>query len=82
MIQIPMNGYELLLFGMQIDINRCSADDLLSIEGVGEVTAAKIISSREKMGKFNRIEDLIRIKGIGRKMLNNISRYLCVDCGR
>lgn len=76
----PMDGYERLLLGMRVDINRATEQDLVSIEGIGESIAKRIIEYRSLHGRFERIEDLKRIKGIGKNNLSKISRFVCIDC--
>ena len=48
----------------KININTASKDELMKISGVGESTANKIISYRENK-KFNSIEEIKNIPGIG-----------------
>jgi competence ComEA-like helix-hairpin-helix protein len=50
-----------------ININRCTVDDLLTIEGVGPALARRIIEFREKRGQFRTLEELHEIPGVGRK---------------
>lgn len=78
--ELKMSGYEMLLLGMRIDINSASESDLISVEGIGESLAKKIIEYRAEVGRIERIEELTNIKGIGKKSLAKFSKYLCVDC--
>ena len=50
-----------------IDLNRCTAEDLQQIEGVGPALAHRIIEFRNARGQFSSIRELRRIPGIGRK---------------
>ena len=50
-----------------ININRCTVDDLLTIEGIGPALARRIIEFREKRGRFRSLEELHEVPGIGRK---------------
>ncbi len=47
-----------------ININTAGKDELMSITGVGEVIAGKIIEYR-KTKRFKSIEDIMNVKGIG-----------------
>lgn len=58
-----------------IDLNRATRGELMSIRGVGEVTANRIIESRP----YARVEDLLELSGIGPATLEKISPYLRVD---
>ena len=49
----------------QISLNRASAAELVTLPGVGEATAAAIIAHREANGPFQKVEDLMQVKGIG-----------------
>jgi len=52
-----------------IDINQASAKELQALPGIGPVLAQRIIEERNRIGKFSSIEDLLRVKGIGKKKL-------------
>ena len=41
-----------LVLGMQLNINKVTKDDLLLINGIGEVTAKQILDLRSKLGQF------------------------------
>ncbi len=51
----------------QIDINTASKIDLEKITQIGNATAWKIIWSREELGTFNSVDDLMRVSGLGGK---------------
>ena len=62
--------FSAVLFATPVDINTADAVTLSkNIKGIGIKKAQAIISYREKNGKFNRIEDLVKVKGIGKKLL-------------
>lgn len=60
----------------KININTADEETLMELTGVGPVTAKKIISYRKKHGKFTSAEDLLNIKGIGEKTLENMKPQL------
>ncbi len=74
-----MGNIERLALEMPININQATEDDLLLIQGIGEKTAQKILEFRNKMGRFNKIEELNQIKGIKEKKLSKFKRYLFVE---
>lgn len=51
----------------RININTADSGQLQEITGVGPVTAEKIISYREENGRFDSIEDIKNVSGIGDK---------------
>lgn len=59
----------------QIDINRFNqytVEELIHFNGIGEKTAMAILSYREEHGNFKSFEDLISVKGIGQKKLEQL----------
>jgi competence protein ComEA len=46
-------------------LNRASAKDLESLDGIGPVLAARIIAYRNQNGPFLTVEDLLKVSGIG-----------------
>jgi comEA protein len=60
----------------EIDINRASAEQLTRIPGIGKVMAERIVLFRKEHGPFKRVEDLLKIKGIGEKSFERIRPYV------
>ena len=61
-----------------ININNASETELETLNGIGEATAKKIVEYREKNGKFDTIEDIMEVPGIGESKYNNIKENICV----
>ena len=61
-----------------IDINIASAEELINIKGIGEVTAESIVSYRNEHGYFHSIEELLNIDGIGEKTLDKMREYIFI----
>ncbi len=59
-----------------IDINLANKEELVSIPGIGPVTAERIIRFREDYGAFKTLDDLLKIKGIGPKSLAKMKTYI------
>ena len=51
--------------GGLVNINTASKEKLITLSGIGESTAEKIINYREENGYFNTIDDLMNVPGIG-----------------
>lgn len=62
----------------KVNLNSASKEQLMTLPGVGESKAEKIISYREQTGKFNKPEDIMNISGIKEGMYNKIKDLICV----
>jgi len=56
-----------------VDINRASAEELLSLPGVGEAIASRILAYRNRFGRMDSIYDLLCIPGIGPDLFNKMT---------
>ena len=54
-----------ILAGGEVDINTADKETLMSLSGVGEGFAQKIINYRERNGDFKTVQELTNIRGIG-----------------
>ena len=62
----------------KININTADSTVLQQLNGVGPATAEKIISHRESVGKFKKIEDLKNVSGIGDKTYEKLAAFIKV----
>ena len=49
-----------------VNINSAGVDELVRLPGIGPARAKAIVEMRGKIGGFKKLEDLMRVKGIGR----------------
>ena len=63
---------------LKLDLNAASAEDLQRLPRVGPVMAQRIIAYREQKGGFRRVEELLKIKGIGEKTLAKLRPHLYI----
>ena len=56
----------------KVNINTASADELMTLSGIGESRAEAIIDYRTRYGNFESVDELMNISGIGEKMLAKI----------
>ncbi len=56
----------------KVNLNTATVEQLITIKGIGEKTADKIIDYRTKNGAFTSIDELVNVKGIGEKKLEKI----------
>ena len=60
-------------------INHASMEELRRLPGVGPKRAEAIVALRQRMGRFQRVEDLLRVKGIGRATIRKWRPLLRLD---
>ena len=58
-------NYSELEQNVYVSINKGSLDDLMTLPGIGEKTAYKIIEYRNNYGLFKNKEELKNVSGIG-----------------
>jgi comEA protein len=62
----------------KINLNSATVEQLESLPGVGPAMAKTIVEHRTKVGKFNRIEEIMKVKGIGEKKFQKIKDRLTI----
>ncbi len=62
----------------KIDINNADVEALKTLHGVGPVIARRIIEYRKTHGRFNTIEEIKNVKGIGEKKFKEIKEMITV----
>lgn len=64
---------------LPVDLNTASADELAEVPGIGPTMAQRIVDWREQNGPFERVEDLMKVKGIGEKSIEKLRPYVKVS---
>jgi endonuclease/exonuclease/phosphatase family metal-dependent hydrolase len=59
----------------QVDLNIGTKKELMAIKGIGKITADRIIAARP----FKTVDDLPKVKGIGKKKFESIRKYFKVE---
>ena len=62
----------------KVSINQATAEELKTLDGVGDATAQKIIDYRTANGPFRSIEDIKNVSGIAEKRFEAIADRMCV----
>lgn len=66
------------IYNGKININQADSNTLQQIPGVGPATADKIIQYRDTNGRFQNIEELKNVSGIGEKTFEKMKDQICV----
>ena len=61
-----------------INLNTATAEQLEAIPGIGPVLAQRIIEYRQTHGRFQSVDELLEVRGIGPKRLENMRPYVVV----
>ena len=62
----------------KVNINTASKEELIGLNGIGEVLADRIIEYREANGGYKDVRELTNVKGIGEKLLEKLLPYVTV----
>lgn len=62
-----------------VNINTCTLEELLSINGIGESKAKSIMEYRENVGLFTSKEDIMKVSGIGNSLYDKIKDYITTE---
>ena len=62
-----------------VNLNTATKEELMTLSGVGDAKAELIIEYRENVGKFDTIEDIMKIRGIKEGLFNKIADQITVD---
>ncbi len=61
-----------------VNVNKADLNELQTIRGVGPVLAERIVQHREQTGKFEKIEDLAAVPGIGQAKLEKLRSQVTI----
>ena len=63
----------------KIDLNTADAEELQTLDGIGEVLARRIIARRESAGPYRTAEDLLEVEGIGQATLERFRHQVYIE---
>ncbi len=64
--------------GVRVDLNAAALSDLMTLPGVGEKTAQRIIEYRIEHGNYSSIDSVMKVHGIGPEKFKKIIPYIMV----
>jgi len=62
----------------QVNLNSATQEELESLPSIGPVLAKRIIEYRNQKGRFETIEEVKQVHGIGNKIFEKIRNYITV----
>lgn len=83
-LDIPKKRPELVIGGNAdqpvsvVNINTASQAQLEALPGVGPTLAQRIIAYRSESGRFTRVEDLLKVSGLGAALLDRIRNQITI----
>ena len=63
----------------KININTATAAELTALDGIGETIAQRIVDYRTQKGRFEVVEDIMKVNGIGKKKFAAIKDYIVAE---
>ena len=68
-----------LMAGEKVNLNTATLEELMTLERIGPKYAQRIIDYRETHGPFEKIEDIMNVKGIGPKTFDANKDIITVE---
>ena len=65
--------------GDRININTASKRLLMTLDGIGAKMSERIIEYREENGRFETVEDIMKVSGIGYDTFLKLKDYITVE---
>lgn len=63
----------------KVDINTATIEDFMRLPGIGPKTARAIMAYRKEHGKFQALEDLLQVRGIGEKTFERLKPLIKIE---
>ncbi|MBQ2614154.1 MAG: helix-hairpin-helix domain-containing protein [Clostridia bacterium] len=64
---------------VKINLNTATKEELMTLSGVGEKIAERILEKRETLGGFHSVEQITEIQGIGEKLFEQIQPHITIE---
>lgn len=64
---------------VKIDLNKATEMELTKVNGIGPSLAKRIVDFRKEHGPFAKVDDILKVRGIGEKSLAKLKPHLKVS---
>ena len=64
---------------IKIRLNNASPIELERVPGIGPIMAGRIVHFRSQNGDFRTVDDLLKVKGIGKKTLQKMRPFITIN---
>ena len=64
--------------GDKVNINTASLEELQTLPRIGPQIAQRILDYRKENGSFKRVEDILKVRGIGEKVFEQLKDRITV----
>jgi comEA protein len=64
--------------GDKVNINTASLEELQKLPRIGPQIAQRILDYRKENGSFKRVEDILKVRGVGEKMFEQLKDQITV----
>lgn len=61
-----------------ININQATKEEFMTLPGIGEVLAQRILTYREENGPFTHVEEIMNVAGIGKKRMEDMLELITI----
>lgn len=62
-----------------VNVNTATPDELVLLPGIGDSKARAILAARDERGRFESLDELLEVKGIGERALARIRPYVALS---
>lgn len=73
---IPKENDLSFIYDGKLNINEATPEQLSQLPGIGPTLSERIVTHRENYGKFKNADDLLKIKGMNKNIVDEIESYI------
>lgn len=75
----PLPARAALILGLRVDINRADEEELQALPRIGPKKARWIVNDRKRRGRYRRLDELERVRGIGPKTVELLRSLVKIE---